>query len=158
MSGRVKHPVTDAEQLRQLTREAHEAIQGLLEAKRDLRQARDEHVAAIDEAVRQAVTDAGDILAKSAAGLVAYVDAQVQKVTSHMGDLLGTSTGRQLGDVIANQCAVELARQLIVDVENGRPVIRKRERPPPAQVTVTTDPAMAPPGSIVIDARGDRGD
>jgi Sec-independent protein translocase protein TatA len=156
MSGRPKR--TEAEDLREVIREAHAAIKDLRLALRDVRAAQAEGRQALAEG-RQALAD--DLARATAAGIAELRDAaneyiehlqgQWNNVLEHVTGLLGAGTPQELTDEIVRNVAADLARQLRIDLEaDGGPEIVPRQ---PQRVFVTTDPAMAAPGSLVIDVR-----
>lgn len=169
MSGRPKHAVTDAEQLRQLTREAHEAIQGLREAGRELRAEREaieraltEHCRLLDESITLAAREAVDLVRDFSQKCLDQFKAEVHLMQDYVSRLAGAETPENLADVIVQDAATQLAELLRVDFD-GRVVSlvpdqellsQRRAARLQGGVYVTNDPDLVPADSdLVIDAR-----
>lgn len=157
MGGRPKNPVSDAEQLRQLTREAHEAIQDLREATRQMRQEREatqvvrvEHVMFLEKTIRLAHAAAEESFNAAGNSWTGLLQSEVDRVQDYLGRLLGANNMSELAEVIIDDAAHKLAEQLIPELDGNRLKLRTR---PEGQVYVTADPALAPPGSMIIDGR-----
>lgn len=141
---------TEAEVLRQLIREAHEAMKDLRLAIKEIRAERAEHVGFLDETMRLAVAAAAEQIHDAANQTLDIVQIEVRKVADHIAGILGAGSAEDLVQEIVSEAARNLAHQLDLALDDdGQPVIR----PKPGQVFVTTDPALAPPGSIILDAR-----
>jgi hypothetical protein len=172
VSGRPKNPVTDAEQLRLLTREAHEAIKGVREAIRDLRaereaieRARAVHAAFLDESIRLAAGAAAEQIRDVGQLYTDQLQVSVNDVQEHVSSLLGSEDKNSLANAIVRDASQKLAELLRVEIDgdqvtlipDGRrrreSFIRRVDEYRDAQVFVTTDPALAPPGSVIIDGR-----
>lgn len=148
MSGRPKP--TEMEDLRQLIREAHEAMKDLKIARKEIDQARAEHVGFLDETMRLAVAAAAEQIHNAAQQTLDVVQIEVRKVADHIAGILEAGSAEDLVHEIVSEAARNLAWQLELALDDdGQMVIR----PKPGQVFVTTDPALAPPGSIILDAR-----
>lgn len=147
MSGR---PKTEADDLRQLIREAHEAMKDLRLALKEIRAERAEHVGFLDETMRLAIAAASEQIHNAAQQTLDAVQSEVFKVSNHIAGILGAGSAEELVEEIVTEAGRNLAHQLELALDDdGQPVIR----PKPGQVFVTTDPALAPPGSIILDAR-----
>lgn len=143
---------TEAETLRQLTREAHEAIKDLRAAAKELRAERAAHAAFLEDACQRAGNDGADRVMKAAQLALDILQGEVDKVIGHQAALLGAADMTELTNAIVGQAASSLASQLLLAIdEEGKPEIRRREHI--GEIFVTTDPANAPPGSIILDAR-----
>lgn len=150
MSGRPKN--TEAEDLRQLTREAHEAIKDLRLGIREIRAERAEHVSFLADSLQLAANAGIERIGNEAQTALDFLQAEIQKVTDHLNALLGSHSAEDLTEAIVTEAARSLASQLTLGLdEHGQLVIKPREQP--GQVFVTTDPALAPPGSIILDGR-----
>lgn len=153
MSGKPKPKPTEAESLRQVIREAHEAIKDTRAVIRELRAERAEHAAALARTMQQSAGAAADDISAAAAVSMDHLQDAASRAMDHMAALLGAPDISELTEKIVAWAGHELAGQLVLAVDDdGQAVIRMRQQPP-GQVFVTMDPALAPPDSIVIDAR-----
>lgn len=158
MSGRPRPGRGDAaEQLRELTREAHAAAKDLRLAIRETREEaarlQASHQAAAAAAAAAAVADASDQLRRAAG----HLQQQSNLVTDHIARLLGTASAEEITDEIISRSSADLARMLSAELllpPGAALQLRSRGRTGAAgELYITTDPALAPPGSVIIDGR-----
>jgi len=161
MSGRQKPSAADPrEELRELTRDAHAAVKDLRQALREAREVshrlQAEHVAALGKSMSLATAAAEETLL----GAASHLQQQASLVTGHVAELLGAGDASALADRITDRAASDLARLLSAELilpPGTKVTMRDRGVLPPlpgaGQVFVVTDPADAPPGSVVIDGR-----
>jgi hypothetical protein len=168
VSGRAKEQLTDEERLKLLTREAHEAAQACREAARDMRaehdtikRARAEHVQFLDKSITLAVAAAVEYIRKIGQDYVDQLQVIINEVQDHVAGLLGAGDIGAVAQFIIKDASQKLAEQLAAEIrgnelglvndpEKRQESARRRRK---GQVFVTTDPAPAPPGSIVLDMR-----
>lgn len=149
MSGQPKP--TEAEALKQLIREAHEAMKDLRLAIKEIRAERAEHADFLDQTLKLAAAAGVEQIGREAQKGLDFIQAEADRMLRHISELIGAHSTEDLVDAIVQEGARSLATQLTLAAdEDGNLVIGRR---PPAQVFVTTDPALAPPGSIILDAR-----
>jgi FtsZ-binding cell division protein ZapB len=182
MSGRAKGPaLSEAEQLRQLTREAHEAAQEAREATRglqaardrlaaDLKAAQDESddwqarvVAFLDHSMKMAASAGIEHVTNWGVDTLGALQAEVDKVVTHVSNLLGAEDREAFAAEVIRMTALSLSEQLLLVAEgNQLKISTRRPRPllePPAQlrvpgeIFVVDDPADAPAGSVIFDLR-----
>lgn len=150
MSGQPKP--TEAEALRQLIREAHEAMKDLRLAIKEIRAERAEHVDFLDKILRLAADAGVEQIAGNAETALDFIQSQTDRLFAHISELISTDTREDLADKIVKECARQLASQLMIGIDDqGNPAIVPRNQR--GEIFVTTDPALAPPGSIILDAR-----
>jgi Sec-independent protein translocase protein TatA len=121
VSGRPKPgrpaPGSEAEQLRELTREAHEAArdlrQALREAREETHQLQADHVAALGETMAAA----GAAVSEELENAAAHLQAKTFRVTEHIARLLGAADQATLVNEIAGQAGSDLARMLSAELE-----------------------------------------
>lgn len=116
MSGRVKHapatPEQEREQIRQLTRELHEAAQAAREAIREYRAAREEIERGVEKRI-QALLDvhAGHIngqVKKETDGVLASIRKVGRAVEDKYSELLGFQSSDELQEYIAGQFIAQI--------------------------------------------------
>lgn len=162
MSGKTKGPVlTEAEQLREATRAAHEAARDLRAAIREARQLREdsarlqrEHADALAETLAAAAAVGENGIIDAANLAMEHQQSQLNIVMDFLDKMLGVADAGGLGKVIVNDAAAKIAAQLSAEVilPKGSAVQLKR-RADLGEVFVTTDPALAPPGSVILNGR-----
>lgn len=151
MSGR---PKTEAEDLRQLIREAHEAIKDMRLAIKEIRAERAEHVDFLSKSLQVATGAGVERIGNETQSALDFWQDNVDHLLDHVAALIGAGNAKELAQEIINEAARSLASQLMIALDDhGRPCITPRELAQPGEVFVTTDPALAPPGSIILDAR-----
>lgn len=165
MSGKTKPgrpvPGSEAEQLREATRAAHEAARDLRQALAEARQLREEsrrlqrdHVAALGETLAKATAAGEEKIFNAVNQALEHGQSEINAVLDFLDKILGVADAGGLGKVIVDDAAAKIAAQLSAELElpPGAAVQLKRRRDA-GRVFVTTDPALAPPGSVVIDGR-----
>lgn len=123
MSGRPKGPaLSEAEQLREASRAAHEAAQELRAATREAREVlamaralQDSTKAAIDARAQEIYAEMGD----GANRLVLHLQEEAQRVTRHFDQVLEATDSGGMANVIINHAARELAELLRVQIKDG---------------------------------------
>lgn len=180
MGGKPKRPVlTAAEEIRAATAEAHGVLRDLrTELRNGIRllaelhdlagRAALEHADVLNDELQKACTVLAD---RMNLGL-AHVQEQARKVTDHTGRLLGAEDSRALSKQIVSEAARSLAAQLMITATADGIVLRRRpeadqvdldeggdlkdylrRETATGRVFVVTDPADAPPGTVILDAR-----
>lgn len=156
----------EREALRQVTRELHEAAQAAKEARKELaaevdrvRGLQDDLATSWEQITKDAVdevqawiTNQINVLSEGLTQFTADAEAQIKQYFSRA---LGCTTPEDFMDLILEGAAATIRQQLEELEEDSRDVIKARlklEKMPP-QVFVTTDPALAPKGTIIIDGR-----
>jgi len=155
VSGRPKRPAgAGADDLRELTRQAHEAVKDLRLAQREVRQdldrARAGHQRLAEQAIALAVSAGVERIEDVTQDALDFFQGELDRVMEYTTALIGAGSAQELVQVIVNEAARSLAGQLILGLgSDGQSAVLPR----PGRVYVTTDPALAPPGSLVIDGR-----
>lgn len=152
MSGKPK--LTEAEELRQLTREAHEAIKDMRLAMREMRAAQAEHIDFLDKSLQLAASAGIEQISNVGQQTLSFIQGQIDHLMAHISALVGAEDREQLVNEIVSESARSLASQLMLGLDaDGSPAIVPHSHHPRGEIFVTTDPALAPPGSIIIDGR-----
>jgi cell fate (sporulation/competence/biofilm development) regulator YlbF (YheA/YmcA/DUF963 family) len=137
--GRKPDPSDEQQQLRQLTRELHEAAQDAREAARELRATRREAMASIEEYFMKQLTEWDLAIGENFAKVEERVIAKLDQVIEHQAQLLGfrdseEMIGRIIDDLHRNLVPVlteELERSVSEELPNClADVFKKKARQP----------------------------
>lgn len=106
MSGRTKAaPLTQAEELRALTRELHEAAKDARAAARELREARDSVGQTAGETIQELLTVMRDhvekLVKERTAELVASMHASARSIEQHHAELMGKKSPEEVYELVS---------------------------------------------------------
>jgi hypothetical protein len=113
-------PQDEAEALRQLNREAHEAIKDARLAVRQLRDERAEHTRYLQEVLQIAAGDVSREIRDAGTAIVGHLQSEALRISDHIAEILGATSPQALANRIAAQAAADVADQLILTLEKDR--------------------------------------
>lgn len=177
--------ITRAEQaaadLRQATREAHEAAQDIRQAARDAHAQAAADTGDFKAAGRLLLDGSKDLVVTRFTAALTTIEALTERfgkeaaeIYEAMAVFAGQDSAAELMAAIIGSAAARVTEEIMPVIRNHlaargdpRAVMQALDRAGPAawttrgpgapgQVTVTTDPALAPPGSVVLDMREGR--